>query len=151
MNALQFLKNEHETAKRMFGQIQAASALQRGELWAKLEPELKVHEQIEEAALYGPVAQEVGPTDETLDEWTEHHHGEVSEVEGLIQEIGGLDSTTDEWLKKVEELQEALELHIDEEEDDIWPRIQQVWDEEKLERAGQQMATLKRQKMPRAA
>jgi len=63
MNAIQFLKNEHETAKRAFGQIQAASADQRAALWAKLEPELKVHEQIEEAALYGPVAQELGSND----------------------------------------------------------------------------------------
>lgn len=151
MNAIQLLKNEHETAKRMFGQILAASAAQRAELWAKLEPELKVHEQIEEAALYGPVAQEIGSTDEALNEWPEQHHEEVVEAEALIKEIDGLDSATDEWLEKVEELQEALEHHIDEEEDDIWPRIQQVWDEAKLEHAGQQMETLKRQKMPRAA
>jgi hypothetical protein len=151
MNAIQLLKKEHETAKRMFGEIQAASAGQRGELWAKLEPELKVHEQIEETALYGPVAQEVGSTDETLKEWQEHHQEEVSEAEAMITEIGGLNATTDEWLSKVEELQLTLEHHIDEEEGDIWPRIQQAWDEAKLEHAGQQMETLKRQKMPRAA
>jgi hypothetical protein len=45
MNAIQLLKNEHEKAKRAFGEIQAASAGQRAQLWAKLEPELKVHEE----------------------------------------------------------------------------------------------------------
>ena len=69
MNAIQLLKNDHETAKRMFGQIQAARAEQRGELWAKLKPELKVHEQMEEEALYGPVAREVGSRDQTLKDW----------------------------------------------------------------------------------
>ena len=151
MNAIELLKNEHEKAKRAFGEIQAASADQRAQLWAKLEPELKVHEQMEEAALYGPVASEVGSRDETLREWQEVHHDEVTEAEALIQEISGIDSTTDEWMEKIEELQETLEHHIQEEEGDIWPRIQRVWDESKLEHAGEQMETLKRQKMPHAA
>ncbi|MGH7391292.1 MAG: hemerythrin domain-containing protein [Candidatus Rokuibacteriota bacterium] len=151
MNAIQLLKNEHEKAKGAFGQIQAASPDQRAQLWAKLEPELKVHEQIEEAALYGPVAQEVGTKDQTLKEWQAHHHEEVMEAEALIQEIGGLDPTADEWMERVEELQETLEHHIQEEEGDIWPRIQQAWDQSKLEHAGQQMETLKRQTISRAA
>ena len=151
MNAIQLLKTEHETAKQMFAEIHAANAVQRGQLWTKLQPELKVHEEMEEAELYGPVAQEVGSTDETLKEWQEHHHEEVSELEDMIKEIGGLDSTTDEWLEKIEELQETLEHHIEEEEGDIWPRIQRAWDDAKLEHAGQQMQKLKHQRTPRAA
>jgi hemerythrin-like domain-containing protein len=151
MNAIQLLKNEHEKAKQAFEEIQGASANQRASLWAKLEPELKVHEEMEEAALYGPVAQDLGATDQTLKEWQEHHHEEVTEAEALIQKIDGLDSTTDDWLDRVEELQETLEHHIQEEEGDIWPRIQRAWDQSKLEYAGQQMEILKRQKMSRAA
>ena len=151
MNAIHLLKNEHETAKRTVEQILAARADQRAERWAKLQPQLEVHEQIEEAALYGPVAQEVGSRDQSLQDWQEHHHEEVTELEALIQEISGLDPTGDQWMAKIEELQETLEDHVQEEEGDIWPRIQQAWDQSKLERAGEQMETLKRQKMPRAA
>jgi hemerythrin-like domain-containing protein len=151
MNAIQFLKNEHEKAKRAFGDIQAASADERAQLWAKLEPELKTHEEIEEATLYGPVAQEVGTRDRTLKEWQEHHHEEVAEAEALIEEIDGVDPTADEWMDKVEELKETLEHHIQEEEGNIWPRIEQAWDRSKLEHAGQQMETLKRQRISRAA
>ena len=60
-------------------------------------------------------------------------------------------STADQWMEKVEELQETVEHHVQEEEGDIWPRIQQVWDQSQLAHAGEQMETLKRQKMPRAA
>jgi hemerythrin-like domain-containing protein len=151
MNAIQLLKNEHEKAQRAFGEIQAASADQRAQLWARLEPELKVHEEMEETALYGPVAQEVGSRNQKLQEWQEHHRAEVLEAEALIQEIGGFDPTTDEWIEKVEELQETLEHHIEEEEGDIWPQIEQAWDQSKLEHAGRQMETLKRQKVSRAA
>jgi hemerythrin-like domain-containing protein len=151
MNAIQLLKSEHEKAKRAFEEIQTASPDQRAPLWAKLEPELKVHEQIEEAGLYGPVAQEVGSRDRTLQEWQQHHHEEVTEAEALMQEIGELDPADDDWLEKVEELQEALEHHIEEEEGDIWPRIEQAWDRSRLEDAGQRLEALKRQKTPRAA
>jgi len=151
MNAIQFLNNEHEKAKRAFGDIQEASGDQRSELWAKLEPELKTHEEIEETALYGPVAQEVGTRDQTLKEWQEHHHEEVIEAEALIEEIDGLDPTADEWMDKVEELKETLEHHIQEEEGNIWPRIEQAWDRSKLEHAGQHMETLKRERISRAA
>jgi hypothetical protein len=150
-NAIQLLKAEHEKAKRAFGEIQAAPPDQRAELWTKLEPELKLHEQMEEVALYGPVAREVGLTDQALNEWQEHHHGEVTEMEALIREIDGLDPTGEQWMEKIEELQETLEDHIEEEEGDVWPRIQQAWDQSKLQHAGQQMETLKRQQMSRAA
>ena len=151
MNAIRLLTQDHELAKQMFSNIQAASAEQRQQLWAQLEPELKVHEQIEETALYGPVAQEVGSRDATLKEWHEQHQQEVSELEDLLQDIAAFDPMTDQWMERVTELQETLEEHIEEEEGDIWPRIQQAWDESKLERAGQEMETLKRQKPSRAA
>jgi hemerythrin-like domain-containing protein len=151
MNAIQFLKNEHEKAKRAFEEIEAASGDQKAQLWAKLEPELKTHEEIEEVALYGPVAQDVGPKDETLKEWQEHHHEEVIEAEALIEEIDGLDPTADEWIAKVRELKGTLEHHIQEEEGNIWPRIERAWDRSKLEHAGQQMEMLKGQKTSRAA
>lgn len=151
MNAIQLLKSEHEKATQAFEEIHAASDHQRAPLWAKLAPELKVHEEMEEVALYGPVAQELGSTDQTLKEWHEHHHEEVTETDALIQEIDALDATSDDWVEKVGELHEALEHHIEQEEGDIWPRIQQAWDPSKLEHAGQQMEILKRQRMSRAA
>jgi hemerythrin superfamily protein len=54
-------------------------------------------------------------------------------------------------MERVEELQETLEHHIQEEEGDIWPRVQKAWDQSKLEKAGQQMEALKREKQSRAA
>jgi hemerythrin-like domain-containing protein len=151
MDAIQMLKQDHEKAKQMFAKIQEASGEERGKLWAKLKPELKVHEQIEEAGLYGPVARDAGSKDKALKEWEGHHHEEVGEAEALIEEISALEPSDEEWLDKVLELQEALEHHIEEEEGEIWPKIQKVWDRTKLEQAGAQMETLKRQKMQQAA
>jgi hypothetical protein len=69
----------------------------------------------------------------------------------MIQEIDELEPSNSQWLEKVKELQQTLEHHIEEEEGDIWPRIQKVWDRAKLAQAGDQMATMKPQKMQQAA
>ena len=151
MDAIQMLKQEHEKAKKVFGEIEQVSADERGQLWTKLKPELKVHEQLEETLLYEPVAKEVGAKDPKLSEWEEHHHDEVAELESMIQEIDELEPSDSQWLEKVKELQQTLEHHIEEEEGDIWPRIQKVWDRAKLAQAGDQMATMKPQKMQQAA
>ena len=91
MHATKFLKEEHGKAKAAFQEIEAAPAAQRGALWAKLRPELELHEKMEETHLYGPVAREV-QVDRTFADWESAHRHEVQEAEGLIREIGGLDS-----------------------------------------------------------
>jgi iron-sulfur cluster repair protein YtfE (RIC family) len=151
MDAIRFLKQQHDEAKAMFGQIEQASGQQRGALWKKLEPELKLHEQIEEAHLYGPVAEDTRVRDSTLREWNAHHHEEVGEAESMIAEIGGLNPPDTEWMEMVTELKETLEHHIQEEEQQIWPKIQQVWDRSKLEEVGAQMEAMKQREGRRAA
>jgi hypothetical protein len=63
MDAIQFLKQEHKKAKATLKKVLKASPESRGALWTELEPELKAHEQIEDACLYGPLAREAGRTD----------------------------------------------------------------------------------------
>ena len=43
----------------------------------------------------------------------------------------------------MKKLRGALEQHIRKEEQEIWPKIEQVWDAERLEEAGRQMAAMK--------
>lgn len=150
MDAIRFLKHEHEQAKEMFAKIRAARGEQRGQLWEKLKPELAQHEQMEEAALYGPIADEP-KADEELKDWNEHHQDEVAELETLIEDINQLDPTAEAWMGKIDELYETLDHHIQQEEDDIWPNIQQTWDRSRLEQAGERMEAMKRQGMRPAA
>jgi hemerythrin superfamily protein len=150
MDAIQFLKHEHEHAKQTFTQIRAARGEQRGRLWTALKPELKVHEEMEEEALYGPIVDEA-EADESLKEWDAHHQEEVAELEALVEEIDELDPAGEDWLEKLGELHETLEHHIAEEEGDIWPRIERLWDRARREQAGEQMEQIKRRTMGQAA
>ena len=142
MQAIKLLKEEHGKAKAAFQEIAAAAAPQRGALWKKLRPELELHEKMEETHLYGPVAREV-QGDRSLADWESAHHHEVQEAEGLIKEIDHLQPADSKWLATVKKLHGALEQHIRKEEQEIWPKIEQLWGPSRLEEAGRKMEAMK--------
>jgi|SRR5215813_7960485 len=139
MQAIQLLKQEHVKAKAAFQEIETAPATQRAALWAKLRPELEKHEKKEETYLYGPAARDP-QADRSLKDWETRHHREVEEAEGLIKTISHLDASDPKWLETVKKLHAALESHIREEEQEIWPKIEKAWGPARLESAGSQMA-----------
>lgn len=146
MNAIDFLKKEHETAKAAFGKVLQASPEQRGAQWRKLAPELKAHEEMEDVGLYQPLAVDAAGKDERLAEWRQKHQGEVKQVESLIKDIERLDPKADAWLSKIKEVHGSLENHIREEEGDVFPRISRFWDQARLDRAGREMGEMKARK-----
>jgi hemerythrin-like domain-containing protein len=146
MNAIEFLKHEHQTAKAAFAKVLDAAPEKRGELWKRLTPELKAHEQIENAGLYQPLSRDAATKDSRLAGWRQQHQAEVEKVEGLMTEIERLRPEEQQWLTKVKEVHSSLETHIKEEEGEIFPRIGQVWDVERLDRSGREMSEMKSKK-----
>src|SRR5690242_20204279 len=51
VDAVQFLHEEHQKVRERFAAIEAAPGAQRQQLWQQLEPELKIHEEIEDTYL----------------------------------------------------------------------------------------------------
>ena len=151
MQAIQFLKTEHQKAKAGFSKVLQAAPGERRALWEELKPELKTHEQMEDECVYGPVSQDAGRTNATLANWKQRHDTDVKKVESLIGQTEQLDPQDPQWLSTIQQIQSSLEAHIREEENEIFPAIGQVWDSARLERAGQKMSEMKQQKTGRAA
>src|SRR3954464_5957539 len=147
MDALETLRQMHVEAKSAFQHIEQAGPDQRGQLWTKLEPELKLHEQAEERCVYDPAAQELGSRDQMLQDWHQRHHQEVGEAERMIGEIDRLNPQDSHWLEMVTQLRMTLERHIQTEEGEIWPHIRQVWGMDKLDHAGTEIEKMKRSHM----
>ncbi len=144
-NAIDLLKQMHVEAKGQLAQILATgNPQQAGDMWQKLQPVLKVHEQMEETYLYRPLQQQRGQGTE-LGSFEPEHHQEVANLESIIGEIGRLDPADTAWRMRVQQFKDTLERHIREEETEIFPKIQQVWTREQLDVAGRQMETMKRQ------
>ena len=146
MNAIEWLKHEHEKAKAEFAKVLSAPADRREELWGELTPELKLHEQIEDACVYEPLSRDAAGTDPVLAQWRSNHQHEVEQVEGLIAETEALDAAGDEWLEKVKTVHASLQSHIGEEEGSIFPRIARVWDSARLGRTGEELEQMKSRK-----
>ena len=151
MDAIQFLKQEHEKAKAAFGKVLQAPPDTRGALWAELKPELEAHEQIEDACLYEPLSHDVAPKESKLAAWWKQHQAEVHKIEGLIKSMDGLLAEDPRWLNTVRDIHVSLASHIREEEDDIFPRISKVWGETRLKRAGTEMEEMKSKKRRQVA
>ena len=86
MDALEVLRQMHVEAKETFAKIEQADPGSRGGLWAKLRPELQLHEQIEERFVYDPVAQEAGSTNSQISAFHQQHETEVKQE--IYQALG---------------------------------------------------------------
>lgn len=151
VNAIQFLKQEHQKARAAFDKVLHGSPQQRGGLWQELAAELKLHEEIEDACLYEPLSRDAALSDRELAGWREHHQEEVLTIGNLLEVLRYLRPDEAAWMGKVKEVRASLERHIQEEERTIFPRISKACDENRLERAGAQMADMKSKHMGRVA
>jgi hemerythrin-like domain-containing protein len=151
MDAIQFLKKEHQKAKAAFDKVLQAPPDKRGALWAELKPELEAHEQIEDACLYEPLSHDVSPKESKMAAWRPQHQAEIHKLEGLIKSMDRLLAEDARWLSTAQDIHSSLASHIREEEDDIFPRISKVWDETRLKRAGTEMEDMKSKKKKQVA
>jgi hypothetical protein len=143
VDAVAFLLREHEIAKAKFLEIEQTPAPLRAELWRALQPELKVHELVEDTYLYGPLSQDPKAAGTPLAGFENKQDQDVSRVERMMREADGLDPATDAWLAKIVAIRDALAQHIAVEETEILPQIPAIWPQARLAAAGAQMKEAK--------
>jgi len=147
MDAIQFLLEEHQKVKTRFAEIEQAGPQQRAELWMKLQPELKIHEEIEDTYLYAPISKDPAAKGTKAAGFEEHQDKDVAQLEKKIQALMQTDPTDDAWLTHLRDVRDTLMEHVQEEEKEILPEIGRIWDREKLTMSGQQMAAAKKEMM----
>ena len=147
MDAIQFLLEEHQKVKNRFVEIENAGPQQREQMFRQLLPELKIHEEIEDTYLYAPISADPAARGTKAAGFEEHQDKDVAQLEGKIQKLLQTDAADDDWLDKLHDVRDTLMDHVQEEEQDILPQIGQIWDRNKLDMAGQQMAAAKQEMM----
>ena len=143
MDALSLLKLDHDKVKGVITQIEETTARatkKREELFQGLVDDLTVHERIEEEIFYPTVGKHEKAKDIVLESYVEH---EV--VDDLTDEISTLEADDDKWLPTFKVFKENLEHHITEEEDELFPKVREIFSKEELQEIGGQMAALKEQ------
>jgi hemerythrin superfamily protein len=150
MNAIKMLKQQHREVEKLFKRLEAAkSAEPRQKVFNEIADALAVHATIEERHFYPAVKKE--QTEEILLESVEEH----LEIKRAIADLLEMDAGDDTFEAKVKVLKEDVEHHVEEEETELFPKVERLFDDEELDAIGAAMdetqEELKREGNPREA
>ena len=143
-NALEMLRQDHEKVKKLFEEFENAEDNRAKEqIVDHTIRELETHAALEEEIFY-PAAQEEIDEKESIDEAREEHHV----VKLLIGELKKMSAGRERYDAKYKVLAESVKHHIQEEESELFPKLEGMLDAEEL---GAQMESRKQelQRQPR--
>lgn len=136
LDAIAFLKQDHETVRKLLGQLENATGARRTKLLGQIAAELKTHTTIEEEIFYPAYRDAVrtkGDRKLFFEAVQEHHV-----VDLVLPETGEGDSP-DELKAKAKVLKDLVEHHAEEEERQMFPRARKVMERDELRSLGEMM------------
>jgi hemerythrin superfamily protein len=121
-NPIEMLKQDHEKVKGLFEEFENASDEEsKTRIVDEALRELTVHATLEEELFY-PAARKALGDDELMNEAAEEHH--VAKF--LIQELSSMSQRDERWEAKFYVLCESVKHHIEEEENEMLPRVEKA-------------------------
>lgn len=129
---LELLKRDHRKVDAILAAIESAgSDEQREQLFAQLVGEIEIHAQSEEDVFYDTL-----DADAQLEERLDDARHEHDEIDHLLEEMDEIGSAGAEWIGKLRDLRQLIQHHVDDEENRIFPRAQEVLGDDQLARLG---------------
>ena len=122
MDAFNLLKADHEKVAKLFERLERASGKTKLNVFKQIKTELELHTHIEEKIFYPALEKPSETHDLTLEAYEEHN-----QVKKLLRELGRARTANDEWQAKAKVLQENVEHHVEEEENELFPKADQLW------------------------
>jgi hemerythrin-like domain-containing protein len=143
MNAIELLIQDHKEAASLMDQLETADKGDRSanQMFLQLKQALTLHTQIEEQIFY-PALKNHEETSDMVPEALEEHQ----EVDDILADMSGLNPGNDEFMDKLTELRDSIEHHVEEEENEMFPKAEQVLGQNRLQEMGRQMQQMKQGK-----
>jgi hemerythrin superfamily protein len=142
MDAVTLLKNDHQVVEQLFRRYESLggdSADQKKEIVQEVIRELSVHAAIEEQVLY-PGVREALPDGDSLTEEALDEHQEAKEV---LSDLDGMEPSDPGFDAKVRSLIKDVRHHVEEEETEMFPKLQSAISYDRLEDMGRKMESAK--------
>jgi hemerythrin superfamily protein len=147
-DAIVLLKNDHKEIKKLFRQFESAgenATKRKGEIVREVIEALTVHTYIENEVMYPEVRKLLpGLEDDVLESYEEHHVADL-----LCAELHTMKPEDERFDAKTTVLIENVTHHIDEEEQDWFPKVREGLNRKQLQEIGARMIELK-PKAPRS-
>lgn len=138
MHALELLKKDHEKVSELFAQAEEAEGKKKQQLFEQIKTELETHTHIEETVFYPKLEQQEELKDIVLEAYEEH-----KQVKNLLREIAALSGGSEKFDAKLKVMKENVEHHVEEEEEEMFPQVEDLFDESELEQLGKKMEAAK--------
>ncbi|MGQ0508763.1 MAG: hemerythrin domain-containing protein [Myxococcaceae bacterium] len=143
MNALKLLMEDHRTVDALFKRFEQAgdnAHREKKRIAARIIKELSIHASIEEQFLY-PAARDRDPRldNQVLEALEEHHVAKWT-----LDELERMSAEDERFDAKVTVLMESIRHHVEEEEEELFPKLQKVIGEDELEALGAVMEQAKK-------
>ena len=141
MQAFAALRADHRKVADLFSQAEAApTEKQQQRLFEQISEELETHTHIEETVLYPALQQYEKLKDLVLEALEEH-----KQVKTLIREIERLSDGSEKFEAKLKVMKENVEHHVEEEENELFPKAQQLLSHDELTQIEEDMEAAKKQ------
>ena len=144
-DAIVLLKADHKEVKAQFREFQKPdrTPAQKGKIVDTILELLTVHTYIENEVMY-PQVRDALPDleDDVLESYEEHHVADV-----LVMELAGMDPTDERFDAKTTVLIENVRHHMDEEEQEWFPKVREGLGRKALQEIGEELLAAK-QKAP---
>lgn len=141
MDAIHVIKQDHRTIERLLGEFERLDASpQRERVFRELVRELSIHAAIEEQFLY-PALRESGQQGERdgVDALEEHHAMKVT-----LAELDALPQADERFGAKFRVLARTVRIHLEEEEQEVLPRLEGALEKQQLAELGDTLLKAKR-------
>ncbi|WP_019874692.1 hemerythrin domain-containing protein [Sporichthya polymorpha] len=141
-DALVLLKQDHQDIKRLFTEFENAGKnafATKQKLADEILANLTVHTYLENECMY-PRVRELVPDieDDILESYEEHHVADV-----LCMELATMSPEDERFVPKMMVLMENVRHHIEEEEDEWFPKVREALGRKPLQEIGQQMLEMR--------
>jgi hemerythrin superfamily protein len=130
------IETDHREVEALFGQFKQDRSKQTA---MKICEELDAHAAAEEKVFY-PVVRDDVPEGKKLANEGEHEHGEARQLIGRIKNTEDEDHLAD----LVNQLEQAVSHHVEEEESEMLPKSREALDASRLEELGNDFEAAKR-------
>ncbi len=139
MDGIEALEKDHDRIRSLFSELEGTADPQElQDSFEKLGNILTIHAEAEERVLY-PEARNCEGTTELIDKG----HQEHDKGDQMVLSIKSVSPNESEFQEKVRELQEFMLNHLDEEENELFPKVRQCMSDRKLENLGTQLQETK--------
>lgn len=144
----ELLQKDHDKVKNALNRILETSdgaAKTREKLFSEIKNDLEIHTRFEEEVFYPEFRDAKG--DEEAEDEVDDALDEHAEAKGMLEKLAAMDKSSDEFLETLDELKQALEHHISDEEEEMFPQAREALDEDEARQMGDRYQEMKQEAM----